>query len=224
MLRFIIMLTYLLSLPMNRKLKIADLDSGNAGRQIFISKNNAKTHQQNDQELWNAFKEGSLTAFRLIYEQNIDSLFNYGHKFTSYQPVASDCIQDLFLDLWNRRSKLGKVKNIKGYLFTCYRRRLLDLLKKQKKNLHVEYLNGFEILLTEPINSWDLGEDIKTSITAALNALPYQQKEAIYLRFFNDLPCSEIGEIMGIMTQSVYNLISSGLKTLRLSLLNFEKV
>ena len=199
---------------------VVGLDSNNVGRQIFISKNNAKNSQQTDKELWHAFKEGSLTAFRLIYEQNTDNLFNYGNKITPYHAIVSDSIQDLFADLWNKRSKLGKVNNIRGYLFTCYRRRLLDSLKKQKKNLHIEYLKGFEILLSKPFNDWDLEKEEKKSVTSALNALPYQQKEAIYLRFFNDLPCSEIGVIMGIKTQSVYNLISSGLKTLRTTLLN----
>lgn len=208
-------------MELNKELNIVSRDSKNAGKQLFLSNNTTNKPQQNDQELWNAFKEGSLTAFRLIYEQNIDNLFNYGNKITFYRPFASDCIQDLFVDLWYKRSNLGKVNNIKGYLFTSYRRRLLDLLKKQKKNLHTEYLDGFEILLSEPINDWDLREDEKASVTSALNALPYQQKEAIYLRFFNGLPCSEIGVIMGIKTQSVYNLISSGLKSLRTAILNF---
>ena len=203
-------------MELNRESSIVSLDSKDVGRQLFVSENSAKNNQQNDKELWNAFKEGSLTAFRLIYEQNIDTLFNYGNKITSYRPIASDCIQDLFVDLWNKRSKHGKVNNIKGYLFTSYRRRLLDLLKKQKKNLHIEYLDGFEIFLAEQVNDRNLGEVEKASINSALNALPYQQKEALYLRFFNDLPCSEIGVIMDIKTQSVYNLISTGLKSLRM--------
>jgi RNA polymerase sigma factor (sigma-70 family) len=204
-------------MELNKESNVVSL-SNNVGRQFFISKNNANNRRQNDEELWHAFKEGSLTAFRLMYEQNSDPLIKYGNKITPYHAIVSDTIQDLFADLWNKRSKLAKVNNIRGYLFTCYRRRLLDELKKQKKNLHIKYLNGFEILLSKPIEDWGLEEDEEKSITSALNALPYQQKEAIYLRFFNDLPCSEVGVIMGIKTQSVYNLISSGIKSLRTTL------
>lgn len=207
-------------MELQKESNVVNLKSERAGRQLYVATNNANKPLQNDKELWNAFKEGSLTAFRLIYEQNTESLFKYGNNITSYHPIASDCIQDLFVDLWNKRSNLGKVSNIKGYLFTSYRRRLLDLLKRQKKNLNIEYLEGFKILLSEPIKDWALREDEKASITSALNELSYQQKEAIYLRFFNGLPCSEIGDIMGIKTQSVYNLISSSLKSLRTTLLN----
>ncbi len=173
--------------------------------------------RQTDEELWNAFKEGSLTAFKLIYERNIDILLNYGNKIAPYRDVAADCIQDLFVDLWNKRSKLRKVNHIKSYLFISYRRRLMNFLKKQNKIRHIEYLDGFEMILTEPISDWDMAENKKASIVLALNALSYQMKEAIYLRFFNDLSCSEIGEIMIIKTQSVYNLISSGLKIIKKS-------
>ncbi|MEQ8556566.1 MAG: sigma-70 family RNA polymerase sigma factor [Cyclobacteriaceae bacterium] len=191
----------------------------NAEIKLYVSKNSSNKSGQNDKDLWNAFREGSLTAFRLIYEQNVDNLFNYGNKITSYRAIASDCMQDLFVDLWTKRSKLGKVSSIRGYLFTAYRRRLIDLLNTQKKkNLQFEDLSGFAIYLSEPIKSWDLSEDKKATIKAALNELPYQQREAIYLRYFNDLSCSEVGVIMGIKTQSVYNLISSSLKSLRTSI------
>jgi RNA polymerase sigma factor (sigma-70 family) len=198
---------------------IIESHSTKAGKQVFlIEKEPSAGIQQTDRELWDAFKEGSLTAYKIIYQQNAENLLGYGNTLTSYRSVASDCIQDLFVDLWNKRSKLGEVNHIKGYLFTCYKRRLIDMLKKQQKFRHIKYLIGFEIFLSEPVSNWDLEEDQKAAITSALNELPYQVKEAIYLRFFNNLPCPEIGIIMGIKTQSVYNLISSGLKTLRVVL------
>ncbi len=200
---------------------VLNIDSNNfqeSRKQIFLNETSANNRiRQTDEELWNAFKEGSLTAFKLIYERNIDILLNYGNKIAPYRDVAADCIQDLFVDLWNRRSKLGKVKHIKGYLFISYRRRLMNFLKRQNNIRHIEYLDGFEIILTEPISDWDMAENKKASIVLALNALSYQMKEAIYLRFFNDLSCAEIGEIMIIKTQSVYNLISSGLKIIKKS-------
>ncbi len=196
-------------------------NSEESGKQIFLSENSANRLRQTDEHLWNAFKEGSLTAFSLIYEQNIDILLQYGNKIVPYRDIATDCIQDLFVDLWNRRSKLGKVKHIKGYLFISYRRRLIDFLKREKKNRNIEYLDCFEMLLVEPISDWNMAEDKKASIVLALNALSYQMKEAIYLRFFNDLSCSKIGEIMIIKTQSVYNLISSGLKVIKKGVIIF---
>lgn len=193
-----------------------------SGKQIFLNKNATNNNiKQTDSELWNAFKKGSLTAYKLIYEQNIDLLFKYGNTIISHSDLITDCIQDMFVDLWDKKSKLGKVNNISGYLFISYRRRLLDLLKKQKNILNIEDIDCFKILISEPIFDMNLKDEKIDSIMLALNALTCQKKEAIYLRFFNDLTCPEISDIMGIKTQSVYNLISSGLKIIKNGIIVF---
>lgn len=185
------------------------------GKHIFLNVvSESKGTPQTDKELWKAFIKGSLTAYKSIYEQNVGPLYEYGSTIAPHQDLVLDCIQDMFVHLWNRRARLGEVHNIKGYLFIAYRRRLLDLLKKQQKNFSIEDLAGAEILVEEDTNA-EISEEKKARMIAALNALPSQKKEAIYLRFFNDLSCHDIGGIMRIKTQSVYNLISSGLKVIR---------
>ncbi len=190
------------------------------GKSVYINKGPLKKNvRQTDKELWAAFKAGSLIAYKLIYERNIDSLYNYGKTLAPFNDLAQDSIQDLFVDLWNKRANLGNVDNIKGYLFISYRRKLLDLIKKQKKILNIENLDSFDILLKESSSDTHLTNEKKALILTELNNLSDQKKEALYLRFFNDLSCIEIGEIMKINTQSVYNLISSGLKTIKNSVL-----
>ncbi len=190
--------------------------SEESGKQIFLDKNTASSNtQQTDRELWNAFKKGSLIAYKLIYDQNIDLLFKYGNTIIPHSDLVTDCIQDMFVDLWDKRLKLGKVNNIKGYLFISYRRRLLDLLKREKNTLNIENIDCLKIFVSDPIFDINIKDEQIESIMSALNALTCQKREAIYLRFFNDLSCSEIGEIMRIKTQSVYNLISSGLKIIK---------
>ncbi len=190
------------------------------GKSVYINDGPlVKDIKQTDKELWTAFKAGSLIAYKLIYERNIDSLFKYGKTLAPFAELAQDGVQDLFVDLWNKRANLGNVDNIKGYLFISYRRKLLDLIKKQKKILNIENLNSFNILLTESNNDSHLSDEKKALILTGLNNLSDQKKEAIYLRFFNNLSCIEIGEIMKINTQSVYNLISTGLKTIKNSIL-----
>ena len=189
--------------------------SEEGGKQVFFDVvKDSSGVQQTDAELWNAFKKGSLTAYKSIYEQHVDALFEYGNTVAPESDMVTDCIQDMFVHLWSRRSRLGKVKKIKAYLFITYRRRLLESLKKQRRNVNIEDLKGLEILAEEGADT-DITNERQASIISALNALPLQKKEAIYLRFFNDLSCAEIGEIMRIKTQSVYNLISSGLRVIR---------
>ena len=195
---------------------ITDANPDGEGKQMFISERNS-TQQiyHSDLEIWNAFKGGSLTAYKLIYEKNSDLLFNYGNKITHHKELVEDCIQDLFVDLWIKKLKLAVVINIKAYLFISFRRRLLEALSKRKKSVGFEVADNFEIYLKESTESESISIEKKSKLLHALNALSTQKKEAIFLRFYNGLTCTEVAEIMKVKTQSVYNLISSGLKVIK---------
>jgi len=191
------------------------------GKQLFLSINDPNEVQYySDKEIWNAFKADSRIAYRVIYEKHVDALYNYGNKITPHCEIVEDCIQELFINLWIKKSKLGVVVNIKAYLFTSFRRRLIDLLKKRRKELLVENIDNFEVFFGYSSENDFISDDKRISILNTLNALSTQKKEAIFLRFYNDLSCSEVAEIMEIKAQSVYNLISSGLRTMREALKN----
>ena len=186
------------------------------GNQMFVSERNSNEKNYHlDKEIWNAFKGGSLTAYKLIYEKHIDLLFNYGNKITQHSELVEDCMQDLFVDLWIKKSKFGIVLNIKAYLFISFRRRLLDGLNKRKKRLGIDFADNLEFFFKDSFDSDLISNEKKTKLISILNALPPQKKEAIFLRFYNELSCAEISEIMKIKTQSVYNLISTGLKVMK---------
>ena len=186
------------------------------GNQMFVSGKNLNEKKYHlDKEIWNAFKDGSLTAYKSIYEKHIDLLFNYGNKITQHKELVEDCMQDLFVDLWIKKSKLGVVLNIKAYLFISFRRRLIDGLNKRKKRLGIDFADNLEFFFKDSFDSDLISNEKKTKLISILNALPPQKKEAIFLRFYNELSCAEISEIMKIKTQSVYNLISTGLKVMK---------
>ena len=52
-------------------------------------------------------------------------------------------------------------------------------------------------------------------IRRCLVALTKRQREAIFLRFYNDLSYSDIASIMELQVDSVYNIISKAIDSLR---------
>ena len=201
---------------LKRKLQKNTATENDIVKQLFVSADNSgETQFYSDKELWNAFKADSLTAYRLIYEKHVDALYNYGTKITVHCEIVEDCIQELFINLWIRKSKLGRVVDIRAYLFTSFRRRLLDLIKKRRKQTWISSTDNLEILFDKSSESDIVTDEMKNTIISALNTLSNQKKEAMFLRFYNNLSCSEISEIMGIRVQSVYNLIYSGLRVMK---------
>ena len=177
---------------------------------------NDEDRPEQDVQLWNAFRNGSPLALKSIYVKYINGLFSYGTSISPYQELIKDVIQDLFEELWVKRSKLGSVKYIKAYLYVSFRRKLLQKIKKEEFTFRTSDTIQFEILLKDKtLDDLDISEEKRACVLNALNSLPDRQREALFLRFYNNLTSSEIAEIMNINDQSAYNLIHRGLKLMR---------
>ena len=58
-----------------------------------------------------------MVNFSQLYDKHVDSLFSFGSKFTSDRELIKDCIQDVFVKLFNKKETLDKVCNIESYLY-----------------------------------------------------------------------------------------------------------
>lgn len=67
-----------------------------------------------DVQLWQDFQIGSESAFATIYEKNANFLYSYGLKIVSDKELVKDSIQDLFVELWDAKNRVSKVRSIKG--------------------------------------------------------------------------------------------------------------
>ena len=80
---------------------------------------------------WELLIEGDREAFISIYETHYQDLFTYGFSISGDKELTKDCIQDLFLEMWNIRSQLtSEVTNVKSYLFTWLRRKITKTLSR----------------------------------------------------------------------------------------------
>ncbi|WP_369007690.1 sigma factor, partial [Kingella denitrificans] len=63
--------------------------------------------------------------------------------------IVEDAIQDLFIELWNRREGLNpEVKNIKQYLYICLRRKILLKLQGRHGSISLDDLPAFQLELS----------------------------------------------------------------------------
>ena len=86
-----------------------------------------------DKELWLNFRYGRKDAFECIYLRYVRDLFNFGMKLKADRPLVKDCIQELFVEIWNRRDYLSNTDNIKFYLFKALKLKLNHARKQEQK-------------------------------------------------------------------------------------------
>lgn len=171
-----------------------------------------------DFNLWNNFKEGDEKSFSRIFRLYYSFLYNYGIKLTNDPDLTKDCIQELFISLWKNKSNLGSAPSIKFYLLKSLRRKIAR--RKSEKNRFSYPLSEdyeFEIVFSieNVIISRQLENEQQEYFLNLLNRLSKRQKEAVYLKFYQNLTYDEIGEIMNVNYQSIRNYIHQAITTLR---------
>jgi len=185
-----------------------------------------------DSELWDLFRAGDEFAYTRLIKKYSKMLFNYGFRICQDRDFVKDCVQDVFLELWNRRLKISATQAVKWYLFKAVR---LRIFREQSKWNAGEALDeSYEFLVEFNIESKMITDlevvELSNKIKLILNALPTRQREIMYLRFYEGLDFDNIAQIMDISKQSVHNLLQKAYKNFRsewlvaLLLLGVEKI
>lgn len=165
---------------------------------------------------WRDFQAGDRATFEFLYHNHIQHLLAYGAKITRNRNLVQDCIQDLFVELWESRENLAMVHSAKHYLLKSLRYKIIRQLQSDRSETLEE--TQFPIQLENVESEWLLNETTLLNVqqlNAALDRLPKRQKEAIYLRYFQELTNEEVAQVMGVNYQSACKFIYTALKTLR---------
>lgn len=173
-----------------------------------------------EQMVWTAFRSGDRKALDYIYEKYIRLLLTYGLKITKDQAFVEDCIHDVFVELWRKHASLGDTDNIKLYLLKALRRKIARTsqennrlqatpLDEQADDVQLEFSAEFYLIQTQS------SLEHETKLKEALLQLSTRQREAIYLKFYEQLTYVEIASMLQLTVKSTYKLIGKALDSLR---------
>ncbi|UZR99747.1 RNA polymerase sigma factor [Chondrinema litorale] len=180
---------------------------------------------KDDKETWIQFKAGSEPALVHIYNCYYKSLYNYTSQFTKDRNLIKDTIQDLFIELMQKRDKLSETTSIKFYLFRSIKNNLVAKIRRNSKmNLQSNLLDGYDFSLSYSIEQIIINQQIdkenQLRINNALKVLTRKQREIIYYYFFEELKMEEIAVLMDFTNQkSAQNLLYKSIKLLKGKLL-----
>jgi RNA polymerase sigma factor (sigma-70 family) len=170
--------------------------------------------------IWDQFRSGDQKAFTELYQHFVQPLYSYSMGVTSDKELIKDCLHDLFVELWRNHATIGPTTSVKFYLMASIKRKLVRHLETQMKN-HVHHTN-YMLEFSEADYSQEsilikYEDEIRTNkqLANCLNMLSKRQREAISLRFFQNMDTDQISDSMKINPQSVYNLIFGALRVMK---------
>ena len=126
--------------------------------------------------------------------------------------LAEDLAQDAFVRLTGRFAHLRNPDAFPAYL----RRTVVNLVKNHYRGSKLER-SHLESMGGDPQPSADQFADAvdAEALQQALLALPYRQRAAVVLRYFEDLSEQRVAELLGCRPGTVKSLVSRGLAAMR---------
>lgn len=165
--------------------------------------------QQNDEQ-----------ALAAIMRKYYTALYNYGARFTSDDALVKDCIQEVFISLWQRRENAASILSPRYYLLRAVKNKVLKSLHQHtirtgamEDESAYDFLQEFSV--EKLIIDKQMSEEQATILRKTMAQLSKRQHELIYLKFYQHLDHAQIAGLMNLNRQSVYNLLHETIQKLR---------
>ncbi|GAB4107708.1 RNA polymerase sigma factor [Echinicola sediminis] len=175
-------------------------------------------HHFTDEHIWFLVKESDEAAFTFIYEKYADDLFRYGQRISSDFDLIEDAVQDVFISLWQNRHKIAISDSVKFYILKSFKRELLLKIKKKGKFKIIPENNFCQTVgesHQEQLIQKETQEGNLALLDLSMKDLTNRQREALHLRYIENLSYQEISAIMGIEVSTIYNVIFRAIKELK---------
>src|SRR5687768_800197 len=173
-----------------------------------------------ERDLLQRLQQSDEEALALLMKMYYDDLYNYAARFTKDDGLIKDCIQEVFISLWQRRETVGAILSPKYYFLRAIKNKVLKSLDKSIRkvtsgHLQEDYDFFHEFSIERVIIEKQISEEKAEKVRKALSLLSKRQIEIIYLKYYQYLDHGQIAELMNISRQSVYNLLHEAIHKLR---------
>jgi RNA polymerase sigma-70 factor (family 1) len=151
------------------------------------------------------------TAFRQFYTDNMFRLFQFAFTFVQNREQAEEIVNDVFLRLWQNRSRISQIENISVYLYVAVKNTAANY-RRQSKPRDLEAVHHFylspdpeQILITD---------ELRKKIAASIDGLPARCKLIFKLVKEDGLSAAEVAAILDISYKTVTTQLTIALKKL----------
>ncbi len=171
-------------------------------------------------ELMKRLQKSDEEALASLMKMYYDDLYNYASRFTKDCELIKDCIQEVFISLWQRRESIGTILSPRYYFIRAIKNKVLKSLHKNNGQPNSSlFQDGYdffhEFSIERIIIEKQIAEEKARKLRKTLSLLSKRQKEIIYLKYYQHLDHGQIAELMNISRQSVYNLLHESIHKLR---------
>lgn len=171
--------------------------------------------QELDRDLFLLVKKNDIKAFEELYKRYWPCLVNTACKKLNSKERAEDIVQNIFIDIYQRREKIELNISLKTYLNQALKFKVLNEYRSEViSHKYRKYLFFGPDCKTDLANLVETKE-LEIEIYTILNELPEKCRQVFLLSRKENLSNRDISVTLNITVSTVEKHISKALKTLR---------
>ncbi len=173
---------------------------------------------QEDKKLISEILNGNESAMEILVKRHYEMVHSFIYRNISEYNNSYDLTQEVFIKMMKNLSRYssreGEFKNwlLKIAVNTC---------KDYFKSAHYRHgkesqdINGCEIYDKDNVIDILEKKEERVLVKNAINKLPLLQREAVLLKYYNELKIREISEITGENQSTIKSRLFNGIKNLK---------
>lgn len=180
-----------------------------------------------DEEFMRRFQSGDEQAFRLLFDRYASHLINFAYRMLTSRDEAEDLTQEVLLRVYRAKDHYDPSRPLRPWIFAIASRLISNRLRDRK--LHSQVSLDFKpdedhdaILASDlpdraspPSDEILERQRLVQQVQKALAELPENQRTAVLLARFEEMPYEEIAVAMGNSVSSVKSLLFRARQTLK---------
>ena len=173
-------------------------------------------HDWKETKLLTELQKGNKRAFETIYNLYWKELYLHAYKRLNTEHQAEELVQELFIQLWEKRTEIKVEKSLKSYLYGIIKKRILYYLREQyRESAHYEAFGKNIVKVNGNLEHRIVQRDMIQKIEDLVQKLPVKTRYVFELSRKKFLSNKEIAGQLNISEKAVEYHIHSSLNFIK---------
>jgi len=162
------------------------------------------------------FKGGDAAAFDIIYHKYSKKLYNFAYGLLKDIDAAGEIVQEVFVNLWEKREQVDTTFNFENYIFTITFNSIRKFFRKRSMENKVKNFllkNSPEVI--ENTDGSIIYNELLELANETIEKLPPKRKIVYKLSRHEGIKIKEIASRLNISTRTAENHLAKALKFLK---------
>lgn len=171
--------------------------------------------------LYKISKENDVAAFKWLYSHYFPRLFRFCLAIVHTKESAEEIVDDVFLNLWEKRNHLHKIENPDVYLYVAIKNKSLDYLSKNhlRETVDISTISNEYLIFNIDPEQLMITDEMKKKIHQIIDQLPPRCKHIFLLIREDGLKYKDVASILNLSVKTVEAQMAIAMKKLMTAIL-----